>query len=92
MQEVIYTENCTGCRSCEIACAYHHRKIFSRKITSIEVRRTEGEGEFGIVLYRQPENGHIACDCADGDEFCLKYCPEVACDELRSIIRARFSQ
>lgn len=92
MQEVIYTEKCTGCRSCEIACAYHHSRIFSRKIASIEVRRTEEEGEFGIVLYRQPENGHIACDCADGDEFCLKYCPEVARDELRSIIREKFSQ
>ncbi|UCE35790.1 MAG: 4Fe-4S binding protein [Deltaproteobacteria bacterium] len=33
-QEVIWTEKCTGCRSCEIACSYHHRRVFSRKFAN----------------------------------------------------------
>ena len=83
-QAIIYTEKCTGCRSCEIACSYHFNKNFSRVTAAIEVRRFEAEGKFGIILYRQPEGGHIACD---GCEFCLRYCPVVARDELKSIIR-----
>jgi Fe-S-cluster-containing dehydrogenase component len=88
MQKVIYTEKCTGCRSCEIACVYHHRRFFSRKNASIEIKRREREGEFGIVLYRHNENGHLACDCTGGDEFCLKYCPEIARDELKGILKS----
>lgn len=91
MQEVIWTEKCTGCRSCEIACSYHHRRVFSRKIASMEIIRREQEGEFGIVVYRHTENGHIACDCAEGEEFCLRYCPEIARDELKAILKGQLA-
>lgn len=86
MASIIYTEKCVGCRSCEIACSYHHRKNFSRKIASIEVRRWEGEGKFGIVLHRQAEDGHIACDDC---KFCLEFCPWVARDELQAILEGK---
>ena len=32
-------ENCTGCRACELACSYHHTKVFSRQRGSITVLR-----------------------------------------------------
>jgi ferredoxin len=83
MPGMIHTEKCTGCRSCEIACSYHHRKIFSRKIGSIEIKRWEKEGRFGIMLYRQAQDERMACD---GCKFCLKYCPEVARDELKAVL------
>lgn len=86
MPATISTEKCVGCRTCEIACSYHHQKIFSRKIASIEVLRQEKEGKVSIVLYRQAEDGHRACDCDKGDEFCLKYCQEIARDELKAIL------
>ena len=86
MPTVFYTEKCVGCRSCEIACSYHHRKIFSRSIASIEVQRREKEGEFTILLYQQAEDGRMACD---GCKFCLKYCPEVACTELKAILESK---
>lgn len=88
MQNVVWTGKCTGCRNCEIACSYHHRKVFSPEIASIEVRK-RGEGEFGIVLYLQAEDGHMACDCEHGYEFCLKYCQVVARDELKDILESR---
>jgi len=43
------------------------------------------------VVYRHTENGHIACDCADGKEFCLRYCPEIARDELKAILKGEVS-
>lgn len=86
MVNMIYTEMCVGCRSCEIACSYHHRKIFSSRISSIEVQRFERDGKFGIVLHRQAKNGRMACD---GCKWCLNYCPFVARDELESILDGR---
>jgi Fe-S-cluster-containing dehydrogenase component len=83
MSVVIHTERCTGCRSCEIACSYHHKKVFSRSLSSIEIIRHEKEGKFEMLLHQRRKNGHIPCDRCG---FCLKYCPEVARDELRAVI------
>ena len=80
---IISTEKCTGCRSCEIACSYHHSRAFSRKGTSITIDRLEKEGEFYINLWLDTEDGHIACD---GCGFCLKYCPIIARDELKAAL------
>ena len=89
MATIINTEKCTGCASCEIACSFHHRKLFSKRNgTSIEVKRWPKEGRFGIVLYNQTENRHISCDCNEDDWFCLSYCPDIARDELKAILKA----
>lgn len=89
MPSVVSTEKCLGCRTCEIACSYHHRQIFSRKIASIEVLRWESEGKFGIRLFREDKDGHMACD---GCNFCLKYCSELARDELKAILNSEIAQ
>ncbi len=83
MLNVINTEKCFGCRSCELACSYHHKKLFRPAISSIEVRRWEKMGKFGIVLHRQNEDGRLACD---GCGLCLRFCPLEARDELRAIL------
>ena len=88
MQNVFWTERCTGCRNCEIACSYHHMKIFSPEISSIDVQKRE-EGKFVIVLYTQAKDRHMACDCKSDDEFCLKYCPVVAKGELGDIMKRK---
>lgn len=89
--EAIYTQKCSGCRSCELACSFHHKKIFSPEVASIEVRGSDKEGKCSIILYRQAKDGHMACDCARGKEFCLNYCPEVARGELEFIIAGSLS-
>lgn len=35
---------CTGCRSCEIACSYHHTKKYSPYRSSIKIFRDNGNG------------------------------------------------
>ena len=36
---------CTGCRSCEIACSYHHNKNFGLIGSSIKIFRDNKNGE-----------------------------------------------
>jgi len=88
MPDLIDTKNCFGCRSCELACSYHHRKIFQPAISSIEIKRWEKTGKFGIVLHSQQEHGRMACDSCG---FCLQFCPTEARDELRAIVKAKGS-
>jgi len=86
MEMFFDTEKCTGCRSCEIACSYHHKRNFSRKAGSIKVERLEKEGKFRIILWLQSQNGRPGCD---GCGFCLNYCPPIARDELKAILPAQ---
>ena len=84
---IFETENCGGCRSCEMACSYHHKGVFQPSISSIEILDRPKELGFAISLAGQDENCHIACDRCEGldEPLCLKYCnyPE----ELREILK-----
>lgn len=89
MNRVIFeTENCVGCRTCEIACSYHHRGIFSPTVSSIEIIDRPRELGFAISLYTQADNGHLVCDQCQGLEepFCIKYCNILMHDELRTLL------
>ena len=39
------TSRCTGCRSCEIACSFHHNKKFSLTDSSIKIFRDNKSGK-----------------------------------------------
>ena len=87
--EMIFeTKNCVGCRTCEIACSYHHQGVFSPSISSIKVVDRPQEQSFAISFYRQGESSHVACDgCIGLDEpLCVKYCPSIMRDELTQIL------
>ncbi len=83
------TERCTGCEACELACSYHHKQIFSPSIASIHIQRKEAEGKVDIILYRQAEDGHLACNCPKGRESCLNFCTEAARDELEAVLQLK---
>jgi len=79
--ELVIRENeCIGCRICEIICSYHHKKVFSRKISSIHVKRVERRGEFKITIYSEGINKRIACDLCESEKMplCIKFCPREA--------------
>lgn len=77
---VFDNKRCTGCRVCEVVCAFHHDKIFSRKVSSIHVKRIERKGDLEAIIYRENENGHLACDlCVDEKEpLCVRFCSSKA--------------
>jgi anaerobic carbon-monoxide dehydrogenase iron sulfur subunit len=87
------TQNCLGCRTCELVCSYHHNGIFSPSISSIKIVNKPSEQAFAIEIYREAANGHFACDGCKGLEepLCVKYCNPLMREELRGILR-KFSK
>jgi len=51
------TSRCTGCRSCELACSYHHAKVFNPTISSIKI-------------YRDSKDAHIEYKFLDTCDLC----------------------
>ena len=41
------SELCYGCRTCELVCSYHHKKVFSPELSSITVSLNNLTGEIG---------------------------------------------
>lgn len=78
---VVDVNRCTACRTCEIACSFHHRKCFDPEIASLSIRSAR---ELPKVTVRvcdasSPfERGkRLPCDgCLDETvPLCQKYCP-----------------
>jgi len=77
MEEMrIFSDRCTGCRTCELVCTFHFTGTFGRKAGAIEVHRNEEEGEFLPVIHKNRMHLRKACDlCADEKTpLCVKYC------------------
>ena len=86
------TSGCTGCRTCEIACSYHHKKVFSPSISSIEI--TDRPLAFAVSFYIANANSHLACDRCKGEDepLCLKYCSVLMRDELGTFLQRDLPQ
>jgi Fe-S-cluster-containing hydrogenase component 2 len=89
---VFEAKYCTGCRACELACSFHHKKVFKPSIASIEItgkEKTHKDKIFEIRLYGKHHNDHFACDDCKGleEKNCLRYCHEDAKEELRSFLK-----
>lgn len=85
-------ESCGACRTCEIACSYHHAGEFKPSISSIRILDKE-KGKGYSVLLAEEDLGQVkACDgCRDLEEpLCLEVCKER--EELKEIIRQFLQQ
>jgi len=82
------THGCVGCRTCEIACSHHHKKVFSPNLSSIEIIDQPEKLGFTISFYIENENDHLACDRCEGEDeaLCIKYCHELMRNELETLI------
>lgn len=78
---------CGACRTCEIACSFHHTGEFRPSISSIKVLdKANGKGH-SISLVEKDDGQSIVCDgCLDLEEpLCVEYCKEK--EELGKIIK-----
>ena len=84
---------CGGCRSCEMACAFHHMKVFQRHLSSLDVTTIPRTLEHTLTFYRESVDGHIACDMCKGLEtpLCVVFCPEGFSGELERLLKAHLS-
>jgi Fe-S-cluster-containing hydrogenase component 2 len=68
--------NCTGCKSCELACSYHHLKIFNPIYSSIKIRKDYETDKIDIVIYKERKDSIIMCDNCINESvpLCVKFC------------------
>ena len=83
------TETCGGCRTCELACSFHHRKVFQPGIASIEIKATPHKFGFTATLYKKKIEDHMACDQCRGLSvpMCIQFCPASLRDELENLLQ-----
>jgi ferredoxin len=78
--------SCGGCRTCELACSFHHTEEFTPAASSIKIlNRTSGPG-YQVLLMAENQGKRIACDgCKELDvPLCMEYCREI--DDLGKIL------
>lgn len=79
--------SCGGCRSCEMACSFHHVGEFRPSVSSIRITDKEDGIGFHVLLVEKADDQHRACDCCQGLEvpLCVQYCKER--DVLEGVIK-----
>lgn len=78
---------CGGCRTCEIACSFHHKEEFNPALSSIKILDKKNEPGFYVMLVEESDGQSISCDGCKGLEvpLCMEYCKEK--DELEKMIK-----
>ena len=77
---------CGGCRTCEMACSFHHRGEFVPAISSIEILEKVQEPGFLVALREKGDGKGMACDGCQGLDvpLCIEYCQKY--EDLEKIL------
>ena len=67
---------CGGCRTCEMACSFHHKGEFIPSVSSIKILDRQHAPGFEVLLAEKSDAGAVACDGCRGlaVPLCLEYC------------------
>ncbi len=70
-------EKCAACGICELACSYHHNKVFSRRLSSIEIYKSEAEGRVEMSIHDTESSIRKACNRCSNEAvpLCVRWCP-----------------
>jgi Fe-S-cluster-containing hydrogenase component 2 len=79
--------SCGGCRTCEMACSFHHKEEFIPSRSSLKVLDKENGPGFLVLLIKDSDGQSVACDgCRELDiPLCVQYCEER--DDLEKILK-----
>lgn len=69
LMDFVRLDRCTGCRTCEIACSFHHNKSFDPAKSSIQVGLDKNTGVVSI-------NFDSTCDACSNEKepLCSLFC------------------
>jgi Fe-S-cluster-containing hydrogenase component 2 len=79
--------SCGGCRTCELACSFHHTGEFAPAVSSLKIVEKKGSPGYVVLLKEEGDGSSFACDRCEGQDIplCVEYCREV--DDLYKILR-----
>ena len=79
--------SCGGCRTCEMACSFHHTGEFAPAVSSLVVLDKEDGPGCEVLLMTESAGKRMACDGCEGLDIplCMDYCKES--DDLWKIIQ-----
>ena len=79
--------SCGGCRTCEMACSFHHTGEFAPALSSLVVLDKEDGPGCEVLLTKENDGQRIDCDGCEGLEIplCMEYCRES--DDLWKILQ-----
>ena len=71
-------KSCGGCRTCELACSFHHEKNFNPKISSLKILDKKDEKGYLVEILSEKIGLRYACDGCSGlkTSLCVQYCKE----------------
>jgi Fe-S-cluster-containing dehydrogenase component len=80
--------SCGGCRTCEMACSFHHRGEFVPTVSSLLIVDKENVTGCDVVIVDRPDDQRAACDGCENLEIplCVEHCRES--DDLWKILQA----
>jgi Fe-S-cluster-containing hydrogenase component 2 len=70
-------DECGGCRTCELACGYHHTGIFNPSQSSLHIiNRSDNKPGFLVQIHPNKEGNSQGCDgCVELEQpLCVRYC------------------
>jgi Fe-S-cluster-containing dehydrogenase component len=84
--------SCGGCRTCELACSFHHTGEYNPEKSSFKIVVSQNGSGHDVVFPEVPSEGMFPCDGCAGFEipFCMSVCWEK--DELEGIIEEYLSK
>ena len=71
-------EKCYGCRTCELACSFHHQRVFAPELSSIKISKSNYTGKIEWRI-------DSSCDSCVKEELplCVKFCSYGALEARR---------
>lgn len=71
-------ETCGGCRTCELACSFHHKGEFIPEASSIKILDNKKGAGFIVLFVEKSDGSSIPCDGCKSIKrpLCVQYCKD----------------
>lgn len=69
-------KSCDGCKTCELACSFHHRGEFRPTESSLKIADTPTADGYGVKVFEESSGLRPGCDECEGLDvpLCVAFC------------------